>query len=92
MNQQQRETLQDTAASIIAQGIPAEVIIDDIAGHRGKALTEVPQMADLRGLPDFLQDLKNQGMHPFLTGDITQSTENRPLPVIRPKPYIVAGK
>lgn len=64
-------------------------IIDEIAGHRGHALTEVPQMADLSGLPDFLQDLKNQGMHPFLTGDIAIANGSEPRVPPRRKPYVI---
>ncbi len=69
-----------------------QTIIDDIAGHRGTALTEVPQMADLTGLPDFLQDLKNQGMHPFLTGDITENAAAQTRTVPRRKPYVISQK
>jgi hypothetical protein len=68
-----------------------QTIIDDIAGHKGKAVSEVPKMAKLDGLPAFLQDLRNQGMHPFLTGDITQG-DTRKTEKPRPKPYIVARK
>jgi hypothetical protein len=74
---------------------PMEVlqsIIDDIAGHRGNALTEVPQMADLTGLPAFLQDLKNQGMHPFLTGDITVGNTRKTVMSPRRKPYVITRK
>ena len=69
-----------------------QAIIDQIAGHKGKALTEIPKMADLTGLAKFLQDLRNQGMHPFLTGDITQSNTRHVRARPRRKPYIVAGK
>lgn len=69
-----------------------QAIIDDIAGHRGTALTDVPQMVDLTGLPSFLQDLKNQGMHPFLTGDITTQQVDQTPKSRRRKPYIVSGK
>ena len=65
-----------------------QTIIDEIAGHKGQALTEAPKMADLTGLAGFLQDLRNQGMHPFLTGDITQ--EKTRLKPSRRKPYVVA--
>ncbi len=67
-------------------------IIDEIAGHRGNALKEVPKMPDLTGLPDFLQDLKNQGMHPFLTGDITASNTQSTKPSPRRKPYVISGQ
>ncbi|EBA14203.1 DUF5927 domain-containing protein [Roseobacter sp. CCS2] len=69
-----------------------QTIIDEIAGHRGNALKEVPKMADLTGLPDFLQDLKNQGMHPFLTGDITVGNTQAPKPISRRKPYVISTK
>lgn len=69
-----------------------QTIIDEVAGHRGNKLTEVPKMPNLEGLPDFLQELKNQGMHPFLTGDIAiANAPKTPVPPRR-KPYIVARK
>ena len=69
-----------------------QTIIDEIAGHRGTALKEVPKMPDLTGLPDFLQDLKNQGMHPFLTGDIMAGSLQPTKPIPRRKPYVISGK
>ena len=69
-----------------------QTIIDEIAGHRGNALKEVPKMPDLTGLPDFLQDLKNQGMHPFLTGDITTGNTEQAKTQPRRKPYVISGK
>lgn len=69
-----------------------QTIIDDIAGHKGNALAGVPKMADLTGLPDFLQDLKNQGMHPFLTGDITEQSARPASTTARRKPYVIARK
>ncbi|MDP5084806.1 MAG: beta-1,6-N-acetylglucosaminyltransferase [Yoonia sp.] len=67
-------------------------IIDEIAGHKGNALTEVPKMADLKGFPDFLQDLKNQGMHPFLTGNITVGNTGKSSSPQRRKPYVISQK
>jgi hypothetical protein len=68
-----------------------QTIIDEIAGHRGNAIKEVPHMPDLTGFPDFLQDLKNQGMHPFLTGDMTVGhAQQRTIP--HKKPYVISGK
>ncbi|SFS19612.1 DUF5927 domain-containing protein [Yoonia litorea] len=69
-----------------------QTIIDEIAGHKGRAISEAPRMADIEGLAAFLQDLKNQGMHPFLTGDITALTVQTRRRQSRRKPYIVAGK
>ncbi|MEO1640307.1 MAG: beta-1,6-N-acetylglucosaminyltransferase [Pseudomonadota bacterium] len=69
-----------------------QAVTDEIAGHRGAALQGVPAMHDLSGLPAFLQDLKNQGMHPFLTGDISAiAPAPTPAPRAR-KPYIVVRK
>ena len=69
-----------------------QTIIDDIAGHKGRAISEAPKMAKLDGLVAFLQDLKNQGMDPFLTGDLAEiGSRNQPRQTQR-KPYIVAGK
>lgn len=53
-------------------GSPVDVlqaITDDMVGHRAKALSRPPVMVDLDGFAAFLQDLKNQGMHPYLAGE-----------------------
>lgn len=74
---------------------PMEVlqnIIDEIAGHRGSAVTEVPNMTEFEGLASFLQDLKNQGMHPFLTGEIGAETSRQEKVSATPKPYVVIRK
>ncbi|WP_424985459.1 beta-1,6-N-acetylglucosaminyltransferase [Microbulbifer sp. S227A] len=64
-------------------------IVDEIGQHNNRTLTEAPQMADLAGFGQFLQKLKNQGMHPHLTGDFPLEDP----PAIRPKrpskPYLV---
>ncbi len=69
-----------------------QTIIDDIAGHKGRAISEVPRMERLDGLEKFLQDLKNQGMHPFLTGDIAEANMQGIRKPARRKPYVVARK
>lgn len=46
-----------------------QLILDELGGGAQRRLTEVPQMADLRGFGKFLQNLKNQGMSPHLMGD-----------------------
>ncbi|MEP5152837.1 beta-1,6-N-acetylglucosaminyltransferase [Planktotalea sp.] len=48
---------------------PLQTIIDEIGGAPQSRLKEAPKMADLTGFGQFLQNLKNQGMHPHLTGD-----------------------
>lgn len=41
-------------------------------------LIELPQMALLEGLPEFLQSLKNKGMNPYLAGDLAEQVQNQP--------------
>ncbi|MBQ1202264.1 MAG: glycosyl transferase, partial [Loktanella sp.] len=67
-------------------------IVDDMGGHRAKNLRKLPPMVDLDGFAQFLQDLKNQGMHPYLTGDfpVHEPPETRGLRAR--KPYIVGTK
>ncbi|WP_106746600.1 beta-1,6-N-acetylglucosaminyltransferase [Yoonia maritima] len=67
-------------------------VVDEIAGHKAKEVSTLPEMADLTGLAEFLQELKNQGMHPFLTGDILADAEKRPPPTSEPKSYVVGHK
>lgn len=69
-----------------------QAIIDDIAGHKGKAISEAPRMAKLEGLAAFLQDLKNQGMDPFLAGNVAAVSMQQPTNPMQRKPYIVAGQ
>ena len=44
-------------------------ILDEIGPTQLHRLSEVPKMVDLSGFGQFLQNLKNQGMHPHLMGD-----------------------
>ncbi|MFP4327963.1 MAG: beta-1,6-N-acetylglucosaminyltransferase [Paracoccaceae bacterium] len=48
---------------------PLQTIIDEIGPRNLRRLSEVPVMTDLTGFGQFLQNLKNQGMHPYLMGD-----------------------
>ncbi len=87
-----RVKIQTLAAFLDAPMDVLQTMIDDIAGHRAQVLTEVPKMAELSGLAGFLQDLKNQGMHPFLTGDITNGEPVAPDIKGQRKPYVVGRK
>ncbi|WP_296427075.1 beta-1,6-N-acetylglucosaminyltransferase [Yoonia sp.] len=69
-----------------------QLIVDQIARYRGVAITELPAMADLTGFGEFLQDLKNQGMHPFLTGDFPIVKLPTSPAVKARKPYVAHGK
>jgi len=68
---------------------PLQKIIDEIGQEPRRGPAEVPRMADLTGFGQFLQNLKNQGMHPYLTGDfaVVQAEHDTKRPT--PKPYVV---
>ncbi len=68
---------------------PMQLIVDEMTGKTVRRLTEAPRMIDLTGFGQFLQNLKNQGMHPYLMGDfpVTEGATNAP-PKPR-KPYLV---
>ncbi len=44
-------------------------IVEEISPETHSRLSEAPTMVDLTGFGKFLQNLKNQGMHPYLMGD-----------------------
>lgn len=67
-------------------------IVDDMAGHRANSLQKPPPMVNLDGFAQFLQDLKNQGMHPYLTGDFSENQPMKPRKPRLTKPYIVGTK
>ncbi len=59
---------------------PLQAIMDEIGPRGFRRLTEVPQMADLRGFAGFLQKLRNEGMNPYLMGDFPSDTGLDPVP------------
>ena len=54
-----------------------------------RGLAEVPRMSDLTGFGQFLQNLKNQGMHPYLMGDFPVSHGVNETNQDQRKPYLV---
>ncbi|OUD09640.1 glycosyl transferase [Marivivens niveibacter] len=59
-----------TLAEFIESPMEAlQTVVDEITGKSVRGLTEAPRMVDLAGFGQFLQNLKNQGMHPYLMGD-----------------------
>ncbi|MEM9843631.1 MAG: beta-1,6-N-acetylglucosaminyltransferase [Pseudomonadota bacterium] len=68
---------------------PLQTIVDEIGKQSTHSLSEVPRMVDLTGFGQFLQNLKNQGMHPYLMGDfpVSEPAEERRRGSTRP--YIV---
>ncbi len=68
---------------------PIQTILEETGALRNQHLAEAPSMVGLDGFGQFLQNLKNQGMHPYLMGDfpVEQGPVNMP-PQPR-KPYLV---
>ncbi len=66
-----------------------QTIVDEMSGQPRPRLTEVPNMVDLSGFGAFLQELRNQGMHPFLTGEFPTDFDMRPDDQPHRKPYLV---
>ncbi|SFG91381.1 beta-1,6-N-acetylglucosaminyltransferase [Sulfitobacter dubius] len=68
---------------------PLQGILDEIGRPRLRRLSEAPRMVDLNGFGQFLQNLKNQGMHPYLVGDFPVSRGVTGDAKPTPKPYLV---
>ncbi len=68
---------------------PLQGILDEIGRTKLRRLSEAPKMVDLSGFGQFLQNLKNQGMHPYLMGDfpVERGVDHAPKP--QRKPYLV---
>ena len=68
---------------------PLQNVLDEIGQVSQRPVSEVPKMVDLSGFGQFLQNLKNQGMHPHLMGDFPVESEliatHNPIR----KPYLV---
>ncbi|PTV93518.1 core-2/I-Branching enzyme [Rhodobacter aestuarii] len=68
---------------------PLQTIIDEISPRATRRLTEAPQMVDLTGFGQFLQNLRNQGMQPRLMGDFPVYGDLLTQPPRRGRPYLV---
>lgn len=68
---------------------PLQTIIDEIGPKNTRRLAEAPKMVDLSGFGQFLQNLKNQGMHPYLMGDFPVTNDKNLAPRKPRKPYLV---
>ena len=68
---------------------PLQMIVDEMGKQSAHSLSEVPRMVDLTGFGQFLQNLKNQGMHPYLMGDfpVDAPVEDRRHQSVRP--YVI---
>ena len=68
---------------------PLQTVIDELGNRTSHRLTEAPRMISLEGFGQFLQNLKNQGMHPHLMGDFPVSNAVKRTPKKPGKPYLV---
>ncbi|UWR29972.1 beta-1,6-N-acetylglucosaminyltransferase [Sulfitobacter sp. W002] len=68
---------------------PLQDILGEIGRPRLRRLSEAPRMVDLNGFGQFLQNLKNQGMHPYLVGDFPVARGGSADAKPSPKPYLV---
>ncbi|TMV07167.1 glycosyl transferase [Ruegeria sediminis] len=68
---------------------PIQTVIDEIMPAGPRHIAEAPRLVDIAGFGKFLQNLKNQGMHPYLMGDfpVEEPGEQTPKPIR--KPYLV---
>ncbi|WP_095587731.1 beta-1,6-N-acetylglucosaminyltransferase [Actibacterium ureilyticum] len=70
---------------------PLQEIVDELTPHRTRNLSELPQMVDLTGFGQFLQALKNQGVHLHLAGDVPLDLETPTAPQDLPRFTAVSG-
>lgn len=68
---------------------PLQSVLAEISPREARRLTEVPRMADLVGFGQFLQNLRNQGMQPVLTGDFPVGDDLPHPNHRRGRPYLV---
>ena len=70
---------------------PLDVLQDvaTLGAAWGRRIVDPPGMVDLSGFGQFLQNLKNQGMHPYLMGDFPVEPVSLPAETVQRKPYLV---
>ena len=68
---------------------PLQGILDEIGRTKLRRLSEAPKMVELSGFGQFLQSLKNQGMHPYLMGDFPAERGAETAAKPTRKPYLV---
>jgi hypothetical protein len=66
-----------------------QTVFDEMGAKNVRTITEAPKMVDLTGFAQFLQNLKNQGMHPYLMGDFPSDPTPRQPRRPQRKPYLV---
>ncbi|WP_371038733.1 beta-1,6-N-acetylglucosaminyltransferase [Rhodosalinus sp. FB01] len=68
---------------------PLQTILEESAPRGMQRLAEMPRMTDLTGFGQFLQDLKNEGMHPSLMGNFPVVPDPGEATSCTPRPYVV---
>ncbi|AFO93229.1 glycosyl transferase [Phaeobacter inhibens] len=68
---------------------PIQTVLDEFGAQAQRHLNTAPTMVDLAGFGQFLQNLKNQGMHPYLMGDFPAEQGPLNMPKTPRKPYLV---
>ncbi len=68
---------------------PLQSILSEIGPVRTSPVSEMPKLTDLTGFGQFLQNLKNQGMHPYLMGDFAVAQHQGETVRSDRKPYLV---
>lgn len=63
-----------TLAEFMEAPVEALQVIIELLGDPTSRLTEAPHLVNLTGFGQFVQTLKNQGMHPHLVGDFPLDT------------------
>ena len=54
---------------------PMQEIVDSLSGAETHLITDLPATKPMRGLPEFLQALRNAGMNPHLAGETTHGPQ-----------------
>ncbi|MCR8828264.1 DUF5927 domain-containing protein [Pseudosulfitobacter koreensis] len=75
--------------SVKIYGATGSVLNENQHPTQQRRLSEVPKMVDLNGFGQFLQNLKNQGMHPYLMGDFPVERAIEAQSEAPRKPYLV---
>ncbi len=65
------------------------LLVEEIGPRNDRRLAEAPRLRPLEGFGQFLQNLKNQGMHPHLMGDFPAGFDPVGGKPAQQKPYVV---
>ncbi|WP_380056091.1 beta-1,6-N-acetylglucosaminyltransferase [Falsihalocynthiibacter sp. SS001] len=63
--------------------------VEEIGVRADHQLPDIPELVDLTGVTQFIQRLKNEGMHPYLMGDFSNTMEKKSAAKAPRKPYLM---